>query len=229
MMKWLQAWELKGGSLLVEESDNLPPLESSVEWRTQVVERTDILSQFIGKTAARLWICGTIDKFNRNYGSFILALKYYFKQERGKKSLRDEFRELASTRFSHFIEWAEDAASCTPKAKPICSRFRIVRPKVWIPRFFSRSQSQKRMLLSAITVKRSTPTRQRSKNSPMIQHYMKASPMHKAPSADTRQFNYTAKGLKKVDYRRLCAGWKPHYLGPSKPRGTMMVWWDSPK
>jgi tetratricopeptide (TPR) repeat protein len=126
IVKWLKSWEVKSKGDSPSPTDILPSLETSVAWRNMVIKNPTTLCETIGKSAARMWMRGSVDEFKQNHGSFILALKYYLRRPGFQRSRRAEFDELTANRFNGLIEWAEDIASYTPKQSQFAIAFELL-------------------------------------------------------------------------------------------------------
>lgn len=107
LVDWVRGWtQFKVSQSKVVNTGS--ELDEAIRWAIEMggASGAEKFGEYIGKTAARLWISG--DHANHEYtkSAFRLALKYYWKRE-GRSARRfEELRELSTTRFRPLMVWA---------------------------------------------------------------------------------------------------------------------------
>lgn len=124
---WLKQIEFQDAHTIIpSDGFDLATFEASVQWREAVLLRPDILGEYIGKAAARMWLNGTADESKHATGSFVLALKHYWRRPNRIKSNSEETRELIETKFEGLIQWSGQIITGKPSERQFAVAFKCL-------------------------------------------------------------------------------------------------------
>ena len=112
--QWLQSYECQWRDTqdVMSEfpTDHIDELfNQALKWRQTILSDTTILGELIGKAAADIWLHEALPDTQSVHNSFLLALKYYWKERTGKnrkQSNLEELDELVASEFEEISAWA---------------------------------------------------------------------------------------------------------------------------